>query len=446
MPFADDSTSDRLSAREKLALALFGVAVVAFGALVVWRAAYQQERKTDFGVYARAGFAVRKGLDLYATTTCDDRGWHYCYPSTFAIAMAPLGDPFFWENRDGYLPFGVSVGIWYLLSVGCTAFTVHALAKAALPDLARGSRRWWYARMVPVYLCIGGIGYTLSRGQINLLVLMFLAGMFAASIRKQPIRAGLWFAAAVALKVIPLAFALFAVVRFLRPGGRREWRVGLGFVLGLVVLLGVVPTLVFGFDGMVRSHVEFVDTVLAPGAFGTGDQTRARELTDATATDSQSFLVVTHNLRYPDPAQRPPTVDTTTRAIALSLSGLLVLVTFLVGVLRLSPAPPDQLIYLGSLGAIMLLLSPVAHVHYYVYLLPLVAGLWLKGLAARPAGVRADRRTMFVLIAWSIATTVPLLPDPASLAARDFGLGTAATTALWAFGMVRIARRFPAPI
>src|SRR4029077_11203265 len=68
-----------LSALERVGLALLALLVVAFGGLTVLRSAFQHERKTDFGVYARAGYAIRTGLDPYDKAVCDDRGWHYCY-------------------------------------------------------------------------------------------------------------------------------------------------------------------------------------------------------------------------------------------------------------------------------------------------------------------------------------------------------------------------------
>ena len=155
----------RLYLWERVGLGLLLLAVLAFGGLVLVRSAFQQSRKTDFDVYARAGYAVRAGLDLYQIS--DDNGWHYCYPPPFAVAMTPLADPLPWADRTGYLPFWASVAVWYLLSAALAWRTVHVLAAAVLPDTPRGTRRWWYARLVPLYVCVGGVGFTLGRGQVN---------------------------------------------------------------------------------------------------------------------------------------------------------------------------------------------------------------------------------------------------------------------------------------
>ena len=49
----------------------------------------------------------------------DNHGWHYCYPPTFAILLVPLADPYPFLPQDGYLPFAVSVAIWYVFGVAC---------------------------------------------------------------------------------------------------------------------------------------------------------------------------------------------------------------------------------------------------------------------------------------------------------------------------------------
>src|SRR5581483_9758696 len=111
------------------------------------RSALQSRPKTDVQVYARAAWAVRIGADIYLPT--DDNGWHYIYPPTFAILLAPLADPYPFLGRGPYLPFWLSVAIWYVFSTVCAGFAVHALAGAVLPGTPVGSRRWWSARTMP---------------------------------------------------------------------------------------------------------------------------------------------------------------------------------------------------------------------------------------------------------------------------------------------------------
>ncbi len=428
----------RLRWWEVVGLALVAAAVVGFGGVVVLRSAYQTNRKTDFGVYARAAHAVRTGRDIYATSTHDNNWWHYCYPPPFAVVMAPLADPYDGEDRAWYLPYGVSVAVWYAVSVGLLGYAADTFARHALPDAVRGSRRWWYARTVPVYVCVGGIGFTLSRGQVNVLAVALVAGMFAALTRGRPVRAGVWLAAAVALKVIPAFLVLY-------PAVRGQWRAAVGFAAGLVLFLVGLPAAVWGPAEAVRQNLVFVNVVLAPGLVGTAtaDDTRAKELTDATATDSQSFQAVVHNLRYPDRDQRPTTADGVARGVHWLIGGVMAVVTVAAGFWRCGRRPADRLVFLGCLCVVMLHLTPVSHPHYYTYAWPLVAGLWLQGLTDRPGAIAAGRRTTLVLAAWGAFIVVLLLPYEWPTALRTFGGGVAATVGLWAYGVGRMAGRPP---
>jgi hypothetical protein len=97
-------------------------------------------------------------------------------------------------------------------------------------------------------------------------------------------------------------------------------------------------------------------------------------------------------------------------------------------------------VYLGCLCGVMLLASPVSHMHYYAFAFPLVAGLWLRAIAQRPGQIVADRRTSITLIAWGIATALPLFPGEVFDRMRAGGFGMAATVGLWAFGLLTITR------
>lgn len=433
MSVPSDVGSSPLTRFEKVGLGLFGLLVVAFGGLVLVRSAFQNDRKTDFGVYARAAFAVRTGLDIYHKDTCDDRGWHYTYPPPFAILMVPLADPYVWDDRTGYLPWWALVVVWYVLSILFLWSSVHALANAILPDAVRGSRRWWYARTVPVYIGLAGIGATLSRGQVNTLLVALLVAMFVAAVRGRSRLSGMWLAAAIALKVIPGMLILY-------PLARRDWRAGVGLVVGSVLLLAVLPIAVWGYEGTRETYEKYFDGVLLPGLTGMGDQTRARELTDGTATDSQTFQAIVHNWQHPDAANRPEKPDRLTRLAHWAIGGALTLATLFAAGRRPRPRRADELIFFGCLCALMTLMTPVSHVHYYAFVLPLVAGLWLQGLAERPDTISASRRVLAVLIAWGLLTGLTMLPYESARWLRDMGIGVFATVGLWAVGVTQLTR------
>jgi len=424
----------RLYHFEKVGLALFALLVLSYGVMTEIRSCFLKFRHTDFGMLARAGWAVRTGDDIYRVT--DDGGLHYTYPSAFSVVMTPLADPPAGADRAGYLPYAVSVAVFYLLSVGFVAWAVHALARAVLPDAVRGSRRWWYARTVPVYVCLGGIGFSLGRGQVTLLLVALIAVAFLAAVRGRRVVSGAWLGAAAVIKVLPAFLLLFPFVR-------RDWRAGVGVAAAAVVGLGVLPAAVWGVDGALAQHAFFVRNVLQAGATGSGGEQRfAHELTKTTATDSQSFQAAIHHVLYLDreKADRPAHASANTRLAHWGISGVLTAITLLVARRRLGPTPADQLVFLGCLCGLMMVVTPVSHMHYYALVLPLVAGLWLRSLADRPEAVWADARTTTALAVWGIMTALPLFPGPVFVIIRECGFGAAATVGLWAFGLWTLGR------
>src|SRR5919201_3090377 len=101
--------------------------------------------------------------------------------------MAPLADPPPGE-RGWYVPYAVSVGLWYVLSLLCLAPAVHWLA-SALEQVAAdrgerlpspGSPRWWLLRVLPLLTCLPAVGSSLARGQVSVLLLLLVCGMAAA--------------------------------------------------------------------------------------------------------------------------------------------------------------------------------------------------------------------------------------------------------------------------
>jgi alpha-1,2-mannosyltransferase len=417
----------RLNLLERIGLAWLVLALVAFGIVVELRSALQKHRRTDFGVYARAAWAAREGSDPYAIE--DDRGWHYCYPPPFAVAMAPFADPPKGEPRTFHLPFAVSVAIWYLIGIACIAFAIDRFARILLPDEPRRSRRWWYARTGPFLIAIGAIGHTLARGQVNLLVVALLAAAYDALARRRSYAAGAWIGAAACIKVLPA----FLVLHFLTTRDRRGL---LGFAAALVFGLVVVPSLVWGPRAAIDLNRRFVQSVLHPGATGDGDSTRGWELTNATATDSQSFQSVIHNWIHADRHSRPVDASRETR-LAHWLVGGLVAFAILLGVRLLESNPANDLIRMGALGVSMLHLSPVSHMHYYAYALPLVCGVWLKALRDRPDRAAPVGMPLAALLVWSALTTLPLFDAPLAETLRSHGGGLAASYVLLRAGLAR---------
>jgi alpha-1,2-mannosyltransferase len=433
-----------LSRWERAGLILASVVVVAFGAMVVVRGAFLSTRRTDLGVFLRAAWAVRSGVDLYAVT--DDKGLPYNYPPLLAILLTPFADPPRGVATIGTIPFGLKVGLWYVFSIAILIIAVHVLAKNltdTLPGLAQRigparSRRWWGLRVLPVAACLPAIGQGLVLGQVNVLWLAVTCGMAVALLRGHSVRAGLWLAGAVCLKVLPIFLLLY-------PLWRRDLRCLGGLLLGLAIGLGVVPAVALGPARALASTQTWVEVMLLP-AFGMGkDRTREAELMGITRTNNQALMPVLHktlNLRL-DRLTMPTQVAPGVRLAHWLIGAALTFATLLASGWRRPRSPVSDVLLLGILNINMLLLSPAGHNHYLLLLvLPamgLLAADWGQdGPPALPMGLR-----IFLVV----NPAVSILPMFESLRiVHDVGLAMYCAILLWLLGVLAMRRlRLPSP-
>jgi alpha-1,2-mannosyltransferase len=431
------SPADRpLSRFESACVVFLAIGLVWFGYHTLFRAAYCDNRMTDYGVYARAAWAVRTGADLY--TTVDDNKWHYVYPPPFVLLFLPLADPPTGADRTGYISYELGVLLWYAINVGLLAVSLHWLASLTLPDARRFSRRWWYARLIPFDVCLAGLGFTLVRGQANILLVFLLAGMFRALMNRRSVSGGFWLAAAVCLKVFPALLVLYPMLR-------NQWRAALGFIAGLVIFLGVLPVITWGWDGAIRENTRFLKLVVAPGFIKSEQATEeeqllARELHNLTAKDSQSIMAILHFIQYPSYLGRPDTPSAATKMWHWGLCGAMLLMTICVTIAanrRHSFTSAQWLIVLGCLIVVMLVTVPTSHMHYYAIVLPMLVGLTIHAMRDRTRAVPAWP-TLTLLIFWGVAVGLCTLDDGIFETLRHYGLAVWATVLMWVIGLVQL--------
>jgi alpha-1,2-mannosyltransferase len=433
---AVDRQFSPLSSWERAGLAVLLALLISFGALVEMRSAFMQRRMTDVGVYLRAGWAVRSGADIYDVT--DDNGWHFQYPPLFAILMAPLADPPAGVDRAGAIPYALSVALWYALGVLFLTVGVNSLASALeqtsadprVRALPWGCRRWWSIRLIPVFACLAPIGHTLMRGQVNLLWLALLCGVAAAVVRGQHWRTGVWLAGAICLKVLPLFLLVL-------PLWRRDSRCLAGAFAGLIVGLALVPSAVFGVSRTAEYYREYATKLLLPGLGQGSDQSRAKELIEMTANDSQSILAAMHNTANLDRETRPPHPSEFVQWSARLVGIVLMLLTFAAAGWRTPGRPLSEALFLGCLIIVMLLASPVCHLHYFCLEVPLLmvlmAAAWESG-----AGRLVGAGLAVLTIVNVVGETLPNLPGFDVL--RDLAFAMYPALLLWAVGCVVLWR------
>jgi hypothetical protein len=434
---ATDPRQARLRRGEYLALLAFFVVLVLFGVIVEHRSAFQHTRKGDLNVFLRAGWAIRADADLYAVT--DDNGFHYHYPPLLAILAAPLADPPAGADRAGMLPYSVSVAVCYLLNLLFLAFAVHHLARALEKTAAGrlrlnwpiGSRGWWALRMTPILACVIPLGHTLSRGQVNMLLLALFAGFLADLLHRRYFRAGMWLSGAICVKIIPAYLLLL-------PLWRRDGRCLAGCAAGLMLGLLVIPGVFLGPGRTIECYREMTRTVLLPGLGSGDDASRADELTNQTATEGQSILTALHNTLHYDLATRPPKASPALRRISYLLGGLLTLTALGAFGWRQRDNGIDLVLFFGLLVLNMLLISPVCHLHYFSLLLPLVMAL-TAGRWQEYEGVSLGPWLLGLLIVNVIANLLPQLPNMNLF--RDCGSAMYGSLLLWLMGVAVLWRR-----
>src|SRR5262249_52793810 len=238
--------------------------------------------------------------------------------------------------------------VWHLLSVLCAIVAAHWLATALertstdveVRSQKQGCWRWWAVRFVPLFVCLAPIFATLVHGQVNLLLLLLLSGSLASHLQGRPWRAGLFLSGAICLKVFPAFLLLY-------PLWHRNLRFVAGCLLGMVIGLVAIPVAVWGPAQAWETNRRFAEVVLLPGLGRGSDQSVAKELTNPTATDSQSLLAVAHNTLHPNRDTRPPQATEELRQTMTAIGLLLTGVVFLAAWKRRDRSAATEMMFFG---------------------------------------------------------------------------------------------------
>ncbi len=430
--------------------------VIGFGVVTEIKGAFQQSRKTDAGVYFRAAWAVNEGQDPYKVT--DKNDWRYHYPPTFAILSIAFADPIPECDRTGYLPYAVSLALWYALSAGAAFLGAHVLAsaleKTSLDPEIRNQpdycQRWWSIRIWPVLFAVPVLGRALVRGQVSPFQVLMFAGVCAAILRGIPWRAGFWLAMAICMKIIPVYLISMAL-------WRRNFRFVAWTVFWCLMGLFVLPLCVMGVEKTKAAyHVIWYDVLLA-GAKGDTQGDRAKELTSIVATSNASPMAVMHNIQYshiPERGKRPEQADPAIR-MAHWIFGLFIsFVTALAAGWRrdsrwfffrpwkeqvgTATTPREytrrfrDCVFFAALTLCMIIISPVSHMHYpAIAIIPIMLLTWAQW--GRRGFENLSPWILAAFIFFFISHVVTIAGDSVFFLAwtRDFGVVLASTLVLW---------------
>jgi len=152
---------------------------------------------------------------------------HYRYPPLFLLLFTPLA----------LLPLGLSAATWLVLKVGVLVSLIRAF-NARLKPMA-GKIGW----IIPLFLAGPYVVEDLRYGNAQLFVFA-LTAFSLMLVREKPLLSSLTLALGIAVKVWPLFFIPYLLVR-------RETKVVV-WTLCIVLVLTAIPSLYFGVDGNLR--------------------------------------------------------------------------------------------------------------------------------------------------------------------------------------------------
>jgi alpha-1,2-mannosyltransferase len=286
----------------------------------------------DLLVYQYAGGAVVDGHSLYAT---DDpvTGLPFTYPPFAALVMVPLAPLEEW----------LAAALWTGASVGALAASVVAVRRS----LGRPSPGWLVALLTGGALALEPVWQNLTFGQVNLLLMLaVLVDLLEPERRWSGVLVGL----AAGVKLTPIVFVVL-----LLAVGRRS-------AAGRAVLT-FAATVVLGFVAMPGSST----------TYWTDDLVRASRVGPPALAHNQSvYGALTRLLDGP-----PSTL------LWLAVAGPVALGLLILGARWWLNG--DRVLGTSLAALAMLLASPVAWSHHWVWAVPIALALWERSRWASAA-------------------------------------------------------------
>lgn len=300
----------------------------------------------DLLVYQHAGRAVLDGLSPYAR---DDpvHGLPFTYPPFAAVLMVPLAP----------LPAWLASAVWTGVSVGALGASVALVRRA----LGRATPAWLVLLVSVAALALEPVWQNVTFGQVNLILML---AVLVDLLRPERRLSGIALGIAAAVKLTPLVFIVLLVLAGQRAAAARA---ALAFGCTVAVGFAVMP-------GPAAAY--WSERLLDPSRVGP----------PALAHNQSVYGALTRLLD----SSSPP-------LLWVVVAGPLALATVLVAALWWRRG--DRV--LGAcLGAVaMLLASPVAWSHHWVWAVPVTLVLW--------------ERSRWAAVAWTaVFVTRPILWPP----------------------------------
>lgn len=313
-----------------------------------------------------------------------------------------------------FVPFAV-LGPWVggaLWSLVNLASLWAAIRLVGIRLIGLPRRDWLLHQMLPVCLC-GAVIYEHARfNQLGVVVLVLLLISFALLQRGRDVWAGAALALACLLKLVPVVFLVWLVLK-------RRWR-ALAASLAVMILFGLAPCLaVFGPSRTVEYHKRWVSNAVLNGSalrmlLRADDPLYAQRHQTFVDYRNQSLAMVVGRITGLVPAFAPQPVRSSWRVSTAVTAYVLINLLVVGSLLWVSRRPWRQLgaqqracefaVWLLA----MLWLSPLMRQYYLVWAYPAIAILLADADLARAAGRRmwpfwlAIGAWLFGMLAWGV--------------------------------------------
>jgi len=197
----------------------------------------------------------------------------------------------------------------------------------------------------------------------------------------------------------------------------------------------LIPLLAFGPVRTYSLYKSYAEVLIGPALGISDNPSRSQELTNLVATDSQSIQAAIHNTMYPDRYKRPRQPAAWVLGAHWSIGGLMTLLTLLAAGRKRQASPSNIALLQGGLLLIMLLLSPVCHLHYFTFAIPLV----MVFLAQEMENNRwASKGLMLVFLLNLVSEVLPNLPGLELT--RDMAFALYGAVFLWLVALRRLRK------
>ncbi len=369
--------------RRTVVLSLVGFAIALALALPVGQ---RQHVGTDFHVFWQAGRNFATGAPLYHDSVPGAR--QFKYPPFAAMAFTPLA--LFSLPVAGVLVSLINLGLWVL-----SVYLTRDIVARTFPDRVQSRYPLVLALVLSAQFFLDNFHHVQMNGLTFALALLGVQ----AYLRGRDVASAGFIAAATAIKITPIFFAAWLVIR-----GRRRAAVAV-FVFGLACLL--VPLLLRGPANGAAELVEYYDNFLRGHQHGEIDAYQAgQNVAGLVSRMTRPGQGVDSGFQYVPASER-----SAQRAYAMVWTTVLVIFLAKLVTLRLRGSAVSAY-ELAMVFLTALLLSPITFTTHLVPLLFVFAVL----LSVRPAAIRGP--------VWLVAGLLALGMIFCGLSGRDLAGGT----------------------